>query len=116
MLDDIDMVLAKCDVAVAALYSRLAGELHEPFFERIRAEFDRTVSWVLRIKNTDRLLAGDPRLAESIRLRNPYVDPINLLQVDLLGRWRASNGEDDELLSALVATVNGIAQGLQNTG
>ncbi|NKF22236.1 phosphoenolpyruvate carboxylase [Solimonas marina] len=116
MLDDIDMVLAKCDLDVALQYSRLAGELHEPFFSRIRDEFERTVHWVLRIKRSDRLLAADPRLAESIRLRNPYVDPINLLQVDLLQRWRAGSSEDDELLAALVATVNGIAQGLQNTG
>jgi phosphoenolpyruvate carboxylase len=52
----------------------------------------------------------------SIRLRNPYVDPMSLLQVDLLRRWRASEGEDESLLRALVACVNGVAQGLQNTG
>ena len=49
-------------------------------------------------------------------LRNPYVDPMSLMQVDLLSRWRESNYEDDELLDALLASVNGIAQGLQNTG
>lgn len=116
LLDDIDMVLAKCDLSVAARYSQLAGDLHEPFFSRVQAEFERTVTWVLRIKNTHHLLSGDPRLADSIRLRNPYVDPINLLQIDLLQRWRATGGEDEALLGALVATVNGIAQGLQNTG
>ncbi|MET0936838.1 MAG: phosphoenolpyruvate carboxylase, partial [Luteibacter sp.] len=52
----------------------------------------------------------------SIRLRNPYVDPMSLLQVDLLRRWRATGGEDDALLNALVACVNGVSQGLQNTG
>ena len=56
------------------------------------------------------------RLRLSIRLRNPYVDPISLLQVDLLRRWRAGNREDDALLDALVSTVNGIAAGIQNTG
>jgi phosphoenolpyruvate carboxylase len=49
-------------------------------------------------------------------LRNPYVDPMSLMQVDLLARWRQSNCEDDELFQALLASVNGIAQGLQNTG
>ncbi|MGH8122536.1 MAG: phosphoenolpyruvate carboxylase, partial [Rudaea sp.] len=55
-------------------------------------------------------------LALSIRLRNPYVDPMSLMQVDLLARWRASERKDEALFAALVATVNGIAQGLQNTG
>ncbi len=49
-------------------------------------------------------------------LRNPYVDPMSLMQVDLLARWRDSNYEDDDLFEALLASVNGIAQGLQNTG
>jgi phosphoenolpyruvate carboxylase len=61
-------------------------------------------------------LRDDPRLSLSIRLRNPYVDPMSLLQVDLLQRWRASDRNDDRLLHALVASVNGVAQGLQNTG
>lgn len=116
LLDDVDMLLAKCDISVAERYSRLAGPLHDSFFPMVREEFGRTARWVLRIKNADRLLAADPRLADSIRLRNPYVDPINFLQIDLLARWRAGGAEDDSLLHALVATVNGIAQGLQNTG
>lgn len=116
LLDDIDMVLAKCDLDIAARFSRLAGEHHAAFFPLIRAEYDRTIHWVLTLKNTDQLLAGDRRLAQSIRLRNPYVDPMSLLQVDLLSRWRASGSNDDSLLRALVATVNGVSQGLQNTG
>jgi phosphoenolpyruvate carboxylase len=71
---------------------------------------------VLRLRGADRLLSQDRRLAESIRLRNPYVDPISLIQMDLLSRWRASGSQDDSLLHALVGTVNGVAQGLQNTG
>ena len=62
------------------------------------------------------LLNGDQRLQQSIRLRNPYVDPISLLQVELLARWRDAGRPDDDLLNALVATVNGIAAGVQNTG
>ena len=71
---------------------------------------------MLAIKGSDRLLDGDYRLRESIRLRNPYVDPISLLQVDLLARWRAAGRPEDASFRALVATVNGIAAGIQNTG
>jgi phosphoenolpyruvate carboxylase len=116
MLADVDMVLAKCDLDIAETFSKLAGPLHDDFFPLIRSEFDRTVHWVLRLRQEDRLLASEPRLAQSIRLRNPYVDPISLMQVDLLARWRAGGSEDDTLLRTLVATVNGVSQGLQNTG
>ena len=116
MLADVDMVLAKCDLDIAEAFSKLAGPLHDEFYPLIRAEFDRTVHWVLKLRGSDRLLASDPRLAQSIRLRNPYVDPISLMQVDLLARWRAGGSEDDTLLRTLVATVNGVSQGLQNTG
>lgn len=115
-LDDVDMVLAKCDLDVAERFSRLSGPLHDHFFPMIEGEYRRTVEWVLKIKGSTQLLAEDRRLAQSIRLRNPYVDPISFIQVDLLTRWRASGCDDDALLKALVATVNGVAQGLQNTG
>lgn len=116
LLDDVDMVLAKADLDIAERFSRLSGERHGEFFPLVRAEFDKTVAWVLKLKREERLLAHEPRLAESIRLRNPYIDPMSLIQVELLQRWRAGNGEDGALLQALVATVNGVAQGLQNTG
>ena len=115
-LDDVEMLLAKCDLDIAEAFSLLAGELHAPFFALIRAEFERSRHWVLRLKGADELLQGDPRLAASIRLRNPYIDPVSLLQVDLLGRWRTGDRQDDALLRALVSCVNGVAQGLQNTG
>ncbi|HEV2620483.1 MAG TPA: phosphoenolpyruvate carboxylase [Frateuria sp.] len=115
-LDDVAMVLAKCDLDIAEAFSRLAGDLHEPFFKLIREEFERTRRWLLRLKGGDALLADNPRLAVSIRLRNPYVDPMSLLTVDLLARWRAGGSEDEALLRALVACVNGVSQGLQNTG
>ncbi|WNL46965.1 phosphoenolpyruvate carboxylase [Dyella sp. BiH032] len=116
MLDDVEMVLAKSDLDIAETFSRLSGELHEPFFGLIRAEYERATRWVLRLKGNDELLRDSPRLAVSIRLRNPYIDPMSLLQVDLLRRWRAGGSEDDTLLRALVACVNGVSQGLQNTG
>jgi phosphoenolpyruvate carboxylase len=115
-LDDVEMVLAKCDLDIAEAFSKLAGPLHDTFFGLIREEFQRTRHWLLRLKSSDELLRDDPRLSLSIRLRNPYVDPMSLMQVDLLQRWRATDRTDDHLLRALVACVNGVAQGLQNTG
>ena len=116
LVDDVEMVLAKADIGIAARYARLAGDLEPAFFPTIKAEFDRTVALVLRLKGTTALLDEDPVVQRAIRLRNPYVDPMSLLQVDLLARWRAGGRTDDELFGALLATVRGIAQGLQNTG
>ncbi|KGI77112.1 phosphoenolpyruvate carboxylase [Oleiagrimonas soli] len=116
LLDDVEMVLAKADLDIAEAFSELSGELHEHFFPRIRGEFERTRDVVLRLKHNEALLTDDKRLSLSIRLRNPYVDPMSLLQVDLLKRWRAEGSEDGALLRALVACVNGVSQGLQNTG
>ena len=115
-LDDIAMVLSKGDINIAEMFSRLAGPLHERFFPRIRDELALTKRWVKSLTGQQSLLQHDPRLALSIRLRNPYVDPISVLQVDLLKRWRETGGEDEELLRALVACVNGVSQGVQNTG
>ncbi len=116
MLDDIEMLLAKSDLAIFERYSRLSGPLHDTFFPGIAAEFERTIDTILRLRERSQLLQDDYRLRLSIRLRNPYVDPISLLQVELLQRWRDAGREDDALLQALVATVNGIAAGIQNTG
>ena len=116
LIDDVEMVLAKADIAIAGVYSELAGPLHAQFFPRIAAEFELTLSLVLAIKDAAEVLSADRRLALSIRLRNPYVDPLSLMQVDLLKRWRAAGRPEDELFRGLLSTVNGIAQGLQNTG
>jgi phosphoenolpyruvate carboxylase len=116
LLADLEMVLGKADLNIAARYSQLAGPLHEHFFPGMRAEFDLCVETLLRIKEQQVLLEGQSSLRRSIRLRNPYVDPMNLLQVVLLRRWRAGDRQDDALYSALVASVNGIARGIQDTG
>ncbi|KAA2284010.1 phosphoenolpyruvate carboxylase [Arenimonas fontis] len=116
LVDDVEMVLAKSDLAIFEVYSRLSPA-HGRFFPAIAGEFARTRDTILSLKGAERLLAGDFRLRTSIRLRNPYVDPISLLQADLLARWRAAGRpEDGPLFRALVATVNGIAAGVQNTG
>ena len=113
---DAEMVLAKADLGIAKLYSELAGELHEEFFPVIEKEFELTRDLILEFNGHETLLEGDVTLQRAIMLRNPYVDPMSLMQVDLLARWRATDCEDDELFSVLLASVNGIAQGLQNTG
>ena len=84
--------------------------------ERIRAEYQATCAQVLAVRDGRELLDSDPTLQRSIQLRNPYVDPMNLLQVDLLQRWRAGGRQDRDLFEALLASVGGIAQGLQSTG
>ncbi len=116
MLDDIEMVMAKADMGIAARYAELAGAGGQPVFERIRGEFVLARDHLLAIRDSEDLLDGDPVLQRSIRLRNPYVDPMSFIQIRLLQRWRASGREDESLFRALLATVNGIAQGLQNTG
>lgn len=113
--DDMEMVLCKCDMGISRHYADLADNgLH--WHDRISHEYHQTEKLILNISGTSSLLDRDPGLQQAIKLRNPYVDPISLLQVDLLKRWRASECEDKDLFEALLSTVNGIAQGIQNTG
>ena len=116
MIADAEMVLAKADLNIASLYSELAGDLHAEFFPLIEKENTLTHDLILEYSEHESLLQGDNILQRAIMLRNPYVDPMSLMQVDLLARWRKSGCEEDELFDALQASVNGIAQGLQNTG
>jgi phosphoenolpyruvate carboxylase len=116
LADDVEIVLGTADLEIAARYACLAGELGEQYFPIIRAEYDRTVAHLLALRGQTTVLASDPAVQRSILLRNPYVDPMSLLQIDLLERWRASGRADEELFRPLLATVRGIAQGLQSTG
>lgn len=113
---DTEMVLAKSDLGIAKLYSELSGDLHQQFFPIIEKEYELTKHLILEYSDHDSLLDGDFTLQRAIMLRNPYVDPMSLMQVDLLKRWRDSGREDQGMFDALLASVNGIAQGLQNTG
>jgi phosphoenolpyruvate carboxylase len=113
---DVEMVIAKADINIAEMYSRLAGDLHDEFFPIIRKEFDTTSSLLLNALHHQSILEDDDVLQRSIMMRNPYVDPMSMLQIDLLERWRRANGEDEQIFDALLASINGIAQGLQNTG
>ncbi len=116
MLSDVEMALAKSDLDIGKHYSELAPEPSRMVFDLIATELRLAHSMILSIKEQDDLLDGEPTLQRSIRLRNPYVDPMSLLQVDLLKRWRAVERQDENLLEALFVTVNGIARGIQNTG
>jgi phosphoenolpyruvate carboxylase len=116
LLRDCEMVLAKADLGIARRYAGLAGETGANVFPELAAAFERTVCLILEVLEADQLLADDPVLRRAIRLRNPYIDPMSFLQVDLLERWRAGDRQDQGLERALFASVHGIARGLQNTG
>jgi phosphoenolpyruvate carboxylase len=117
MLRNVEIALAKSDLSIARLYADLVPDaaLRDRMFAMITEEFLRTRAAVLRVMNQSELLDGNPVLARSIRLRNPYVDPMSLIQVELLRRKRGGE-ETPELNDALVSTINGISAGLRNTG
>ena len=116
MVSDVEMVLAKSELGIGERYAALAGAGHERYFDLIKSEFKLATRRILELKDLDKLLDDQPVLQRNIRLRNPYVDPLHLLQIDLLERWRSGGRKDDDLLEALKATVKGIALGIQNTG
>ena len=109
------MVLAKTDLAHRrrATPSSRAQTSAAASGPRIRAEHARTAAWVKRLTGAAKLLERNPPLARSIELRNPYVDPLSLIQVELLRRKRAGDKHSDR---PLLLTVNGIAAGMRNTG
>jgi phosphoenolpyruvate carboxylase len=117
LLAKVEMVCAKADLEVAGLYvDALGGD--RGLFDELAAEHARTVEWVLRVRGADALLADNLVLRSTIALRNPYVDPLSLLQVALLRRTRkAGEGAADPAdVAGLAATLSGVAQGLRNTG
>jgi phosphoenolpyruvate carboxylase len=117
LLRNVEMALGKADLGTARLYSTLVKDekLRERVYDMFEAEFHRTVRAVLAVTRQKELLQSNQVLAHSIKLRNPYVDPMHLIQVDMLRRKRA--GEDTaEVNRAIAATINGISAGLRNTG
>ena len=119
VLDNIEMVLAKSDIRIASRYAKLAGPAFAPLWSTIRAEHALTVQWVKKIVGSKKLLDGNPTLQRSIRLRNPYVDPMSFLQVELLRRQRQNIPEDSrdaEYDRPLLLTLSGISAGMRNTG
>jgi len=116
LLDDVEAMLGRTDLQIAGYYDALAPERLRVHAQPIAEEYALTSSLVLRLRGSARLLDSDPTLQRSIKLRNPYIDPMHLMQVDLLRRWRATQCQDQALFVALRATISGIAQGLQATG
>jgi phosphoenolpyruvate carboxylase len=116
LIDDIEASVARADLEIGAVYEELAPPSLARFGSRLREEFQSAREQVLAIKQMEAPLDRDPTLQRSIELRNPYVDPINLLQVDLLRRWRDSGRQDRDLFEGLLACTAGIAEGLQSTG
>jgi phosphoenolpyruvate carboxylase len=116
LLDDVEAMLGRTDLEIAGYYDALAPERLRIYAEPIAKEYALTSNVVLRLRGSARLLDSDPTLQRSIKLRNPYIDPMHLMQVDLLRRWRATQRQDQALFGALRVTISGIAQGLQATG
>ncbi len=117
VIRNVETALAKADLGIARLYAELAPDagIRDRVFSKIEAEFHRTLEAVLMVTGQRELLETNQVLLRSIRLRNPYVDPMSLIQVDLLRRKRG--GEDTpEVNRAIAGTINGIAAGLRNTG
>jgi phosphoenolpyruvate carboxylase len=119
LVDNAEISLAKTDLYIAGRYAALVhpASLSEKIFRRIEEEYHRAVRHTLEIRESSRLLQHQPVLAESIRLRNPYVDPLNFLQLRFLEGWRRNpRGASPELLHLLQITVGGIAFGMKSTG
>ncbi len=117
LLRNVEMALGKVDLATARIYASLVEDrlLRERIYDMFETEFHRTVSAVLAVLCQTELLETNQVLAHSIKLRNPYVDPMHLIQVDMLRRKRG--GEDTlEVNRAIAATISGISAGLRNTG
>ncbi|HEY0308617.1 MAG TPA: phosphoenolpyruvate carboxylase, partial [Acidobacteriaceae bacterium] len=120
MLDiirNVEMALAKSDFGIAKLYASLVEDaaLRDRVFSKLETEFNRTRIMLLAVTGQTELMQNNQVLARSIRLRNPYVDPLSLIQVELIRRKRA--GEDTDAMNrAIASTINGISAGLRNTG
>jgi phosphoenolpyruvate carboxylase len=116
-LANMEMVLAKGDMAIAGRYAGLVEDraLADRIFGDIRAEWDRTVEQILAITGQAALLDNNPDLAAAIRSRLPYIDPLNHLQIELIRRRRAGDS-DQAVLDGIHLTINGVAAGLRNTG
>jgi phosphoenolpyruvate carboxylase len=117
LIRSVELAMAKADFGIARHYAELVSNaaMRDRVFEMLRQEFERTQRLILAVKGQRELLENNPVLSRSVRLRNPYVDPLSLIQVDLLRRKR-SGAADPSLDYAIGATMNGIAAGLHNTG
>ncbi len=122
LLENAELSLSKADMDIAKMYDELVPDraLARRIFGEIQAEHERAVQMLLVIKDQSELMGSEPVIQRSIKLRNPYVDPLNYIQVEMLRRLRAlpdPEGEDAQsLLQVIMISINGIAAGLRNTG
>jgi phosphoenolpyruvate carboxylase len=117
LLSNMDMVLAKSDIAIASRYADLVSDarLRGAIFPRLKGEWQASIEALLAITGQKALLEDNPLLARSIRNRFPYIDPLNHLQIELLQRYRAGH-QDERVKRNILLTINGIAAGLRNSG
>ncbi len=129
LIDNAQQSLTKADMGIAEQYASLVEDaaVRDRIFGLIRAEYDRTCAAICRITGQSALLDNEPVLQRSIQLRNPYVDPLNYIQIEMIRRLRhhgvqreAGSGErpsdDDALRAVIELTINGVSSGLRNTG
>jgi phosphoenolpyruvate carboxylase len=122
LLETAELSLMKADMSVASMYSALVldQDLARRIFSDVQVEYQNTVQAVLEVKGQTALMENEPVIQRSVLRRNPYVDPLNYLQVEMLCRLRAlpdPNGEEAQAIrEVIVLTINGIAAGLRNTG
>lgn len=121
LIDNLQMALAKADMKIASQYASMIKDdtIRKRIFSQVEAEYKLTSELILKITNQNEILDNVPVIQESIRLRNPYVDPLSYLQVQLLQELRSireEGGDDQVLLREVLLTINGIAAGLRNTG
>ncbi|MCQ6267670.1 phosphoenolpyruvate carboxylase [Fictibacillus sp. WQ 8-8] len=117
-IDNLQMALMKADLTAAREYTGMVKdqEMAKRIFSEIENEYHRTTEAILLITQQDHLMDQLPNIKESIRLRNPYVDPLSFLQVELISKLREDEQLDEDLLREALLTINGIAAGLRNTG
>jgi len=122
LLSNVQMALLKADMTIAAEYAALCQdpEVARRVFQIVRAEYERSVNKILEVCDAPELVAENPGLALSIKRRNPYLDPLNHIQITLIGRTRynvkLSEDERNQWLDPLLRSINAIAQGMRNTG
>ncbi|KYN89029.1 phosphoenolpyruvate carboxylase [Vibrio cidicii] len=113
----LEMVYSKCNIEISRYYDeRLADQSLLPLGDKLRAQLQRDIKTVLNVENNENLMQSDPWGQESIRLRNIYIEPLNMLQAELLYRTRQTQEAAEELEEALMVTIAGIAAGMRNTG
>lgn len=117
-IDNLQMALMKADMEAAEKYTELVEDqkIAKRIFNEIVNEFNVTKEILLKITDDSELLDHNPNIQESVKRRNPYVDPLNFLQVELIRKLRANDDVNDEILTEVLLTINGIAAGIRNTG